>query len=135
MRFISIRAYDNYINANLERSLLEEAGINCHIKDEFTVTIDPLLSPALGGMKLMVEERSVKKAVELLHESDRLYLETVDCPNCRHPSLVFVSITTRYDSLLGKIRSLLVNGQEQEVKQLYRCNNCGYEMAQLPAGL
>lgn len=131
MKYIAIRSYDNYINANLERSLLEEAGIDCHIKDEFTVTIDPLLSPALGGMKLMVEEKSVTRALALLHESDRLYLQSVPCPNCKHPSLELITVTTRYKSWAAKIRSRLVNGQEQQVKQFYRCSNCGYEMKQL----
>lgn len=135
MKYISIRSYDNYINANLERSLLEEAGINCHIKDEFTVTIDPLLSPALGGMKLMVEEKNVTKALGLLNDSDRLYLQSVPCPNCKQSSLEFITVTTRYDSWIGKIKSLILNGQEQQVKQFYRCSNCGHEMTQLPAGL
>lgn len=131
MKYISIRAYDNYINANVERALLEGAGINCHIKDEFTVTIDPLLSPALGGMKLMVEEKNVTKALNLLHDSDRLYLQSVPCPNCTHTSLELITVTTRYNSWAGKIKSLLVNGQEERVRQFYRCQNCGYEMSEL----
>ena len=132
MKYISIRAYDNYIKANLERALLEEAGINCHIKDEFTVTIDPLLSPALGGMKLMVEEEHVEKALALLQDSDRLFLKSVPCPRCKHPSLEFITTTTSFDTWAGKIKSLLLNGQEQHVRQFYRCSNCGHEMEELP---
>jgi hypothetical protein len=36
--------------------MLQEAGINCHLQDEYTITIDPLLNYAVGGMKLMVYE-------------------------------------------------------------------------------
>ncbi len=32
----------------------EEEGINCWLKDENTVTIDPILTNAIGGIKLMV---------------------------------------------------------------------------------
>ena|SRR2546423_288806 len=132
VNYIPIRSYDNYVNANLELALLREAGINCHIKDEYTITIDPLLSPALGGMKLMVEEAGYSKALKLLEESDELYLQSIPCPFCRHRSLQLITKTTQYHTWIGKIKSLLVNGQEQQVKKFYRCSNCGHELTELP---
>jgi hypothetical protein len=67
--FIEIRSYDNYIYAHIVLAKLQDAGINCHLKDEYTITIDPLLSPALGGIKLMVAESQVGRALELLEET------------------------------------------------------------------
>ena len=69
-KFIEIRAYDNYIYAHIVLGRLQDAGIICHLKDEFTVTIDPLLSPALGGIKIMVAESQVARAEEILAESE-----------------------------------------------------------------
>ena len=69
-KFIPIRAYDNYLNANMDMGMLQAAGINCHLKDEYTITIDPLLSPALGGMKLMVEEAYLQEALSMLEGRD-----------------------------------------------------------------
>jgi hypothetical protein len=54
----------------MDLGMLQAAGINCHIKDEYTITIDPLLSPALGGMKLMVEASDFEAAVRVLNERD-----------------------------------------------------------------
>jgi hypothetical protein len=51
MNFIQVRSYDNYIYAHIVLSMLQDAGINCYLKDEYTITIDPLLSPALGGIR------------------------------------------------------------------------------------
>jgi hypothetical protein len=68
--FIEIRSYDNYIYAHIVLAKLQDAGINCHLKNEYTITIDPLLSPALGGIKLMVAESQVGRALELLEETD-----------------------------------------------------------------
>ena len=68
--FLPLRAYDNYLNANMDMGMLQAAGINCHIKDEYVITIDPFLSPALGGMKLMVEEADVEQARAILQERD-----------------------------------------------------------------
>jgi hypothetical protein len=70
MEFIQVRAFDNYIFAHIRMGMLQEAGINCHLKDEYTVTVDPFLSPALGGMKLMVESTQVQRALDLLKETD-----------------------------------------------------------------
>ncbi len=132
MNYIPIRAYDNYVKASIELSLLKEAGIICHIKDEYTITIDPLLSPALGGMKLMIAEDQVWQAKKLLADSDELYLKTVPCPNCKQHELQFIIETIHYTNWAGKIRSLLINGQEQQVTQFYRCNNCGHTFKELP---
>jgi len=54
MEFKKIAVYDNYMLANMTLGLLQENNINCHLNDEHTVTIDPLLSNAIGGSKLMV---------------------------------------------------------------------------------
>ena len=50
--------------------MLQEEGINCYLKDELTITVDPFLSPALGGMKLMVEDSQADRATELLKETE-----------------------------------------------------------------
>jgi Putative prokaryotic signal transducing protein len=69
MDYIQIRSYDNYIYAHIVLSMLQDAGINCHLKDEYTITIDPLLSPALGGIKLMVAGSQLARALELLEQT------------------------------------------------------------------
>ena len=69
--FVEVRAFDNYIYAHIVLARLQDAGINCHLKDEFTITIDPLLSPALGGIKLMVMAAQVDRALELLAETEQ----------------------------------------------------------------
>ena len=66
---MELRAFDNYITAHIVLSMLQDAGINCHLKDEYILTIDPLLSPALGGIKLMVAAAQVDRALELLAET------------------------------------------------------------------
>jgi hypothetical protein len=70
MNFICIRGYDSYINAHIQLGMLQEADINCHLKDEYSVTIDPFLSPAIGGIKLMVSEAHAQRAINLLKEVD-----------------------------------------------------------------
>ncbi len=70
MEYVQVRAFDNYISAHIRMGMLQEAGINCYLKDELTVTVDPFLSPMLGGMKLMVESSQMQRALKLLKETD-----------------------------------------------------------------
>jgi hypothetical protein len=69
--FIQIRSFDNYISAHIVLARLQDAGINCHLKDEYTITIDPLLSPALGGIKVMVAASQAERALEVLDEPEQ----------------------------------------------------------------
>ena len=66
MRFIAVRSYDNYISAHIILGRLKEEYINCFLQDEYSVTIDPFLSNAIGGIKLMVAESQAERAIELL---------------------------------------------------------------------
>ena len=71
MNFIQLRSFDNYIYAHITLGMLQDAGINCHLTDEHTITLDPFLSPAIGGMKLMVYPSQAQRAVELLEQAER----------------------------------------------------------------
>jgi len=51
--------------------MLQDKGINCHLADEYIITLDPLLSPAIGGMKLMVHEAQAQRAKKLLEDVDQ----------------------------------------------------------------
>ncbi len=56
MNMVTLRTFDNYFLANITLTRLQNAGINCFLKDEHTVTMDPILSNAIGGIKLVVKE-------------------------------------------------------------------------------
>jgi hypothetical protein len=71
MNYIQLRSFDNYINANIQLGMLQNEGINCHLMDEYIITLDPLLSPAIGGMKLMVHETQAQRAMKLLDEVEK----------------------------------------------------------------
>ena len=132
MNFIQLRSYDNYVNANMQLSMLKEEGINCYIKDEYTITIDPLLSPAIGGMKLMVDEQQIERAKQILEESDKTFLQTIQCPNCGQHAIEHIVQIKNPSGFLQKIMFMLVNGQEQEIKKYYKCASCGFKFDELP---
>jgi len=132
MYFVELRSFDNYIEANIVLSMLQSFNINCHLKDEHTVSIDPLLSPAIGGMKLMVHPTHVERAWDLLDEAEKTYLKHIACPICKAHALTTVSITKKHKCKLAALASMLLNGHSVEIKKLYKCTACGYDFKELP---
>ena len=66
MRFVQLRSFDNYIPAHIVLGRLKEEYINCYLQDEYSATIDPIISNAIGGIKLMVAESQAERAAEVL---------------------------------------------------------------------
>jgi DNA-directed RNA polymerase subunit RPC12/RpoP len=132
MEFLALRSFDNYIEANIVLNMLKASNINCHLKDEHIITIDPLLSPALGGMKLMVHHEDVERAWELMDEAEQQYLRGIPCPVCKAHALITVSVTKKYSNKLAALISMLLNGQSVEITKMYQCTRCGYDFKDLP---
>ena len=73
MDFLLLRSFDNYISASLTLARLDEEGITCYLKDEYTVTIDPLLSNAIGGIKLIVKKTDEPEARKMMQVFENEY--------------------------------------------------------------
>lgn len=68
MEYLVLQRFDNYIPAHIALGKLQAEFINCFLQDEYTVTVDPLLSNAIGGIKLMVAAPQAERAMEILGE-------------------------------------------------------------------
>jgi hypothetical protein len=82
MKFIIVQVYSNYIDANIIMGRLQEEGINCWLKDENTVTIDPILTNAVGGIKLMVPDSQGERTFELLKQFRDEQKSIIKCSRC-----------------------------------------------------
>lgn len=67
MKFVMLCSYDNYIPAHIALGRLTDSFITCYLQDEYSVTIDPFLSNAIGGIKLMVAESQAQRAIDILN--------------------------------------------------------------------
>lgn len=62
---ITIAVYDNAIDANIAKGLLESNDIHCQILHEMIAQTLPV-----GGVELQVDEEDQKRAQEILNKSD-----------------------------------------------------------------
>jgi DNA-directed RNA polymerase subunit M/transcription elongation factor TFIIS len=132
MDYVELRSFDNYIEANIIMSMLQSQSIVCHLKDEHIITIDPFLSPAIGGMKLMVHHSQVDRAWDLMDQAEAQYLKSRSCPICKSHGLSIVSIKKKHSCRLAALANMVLRGQSLEITKMYRCNNCGYDFKELP---
>ena len=65
-KLIRIKYYESPIEANRDKQILLENGIESFIANEQTIQSDWLLSQAIGGLQLQVFEEDVEKAKVLL---------------------------------------------------------------------
>ena len=132
MNFKQVASFDNYMLANMTLGLLQENGINCHIKDEHIVTVDPLLNPAVGGIKILVEESEFEKAQALLKQAEENYVKEIVCPHCQVHALTVEEITNAPADAWGKLKNRILYGQATTYKKQYRCTHCNKVFDELP---
>lgn len=131
MEVITVRTFDNYFYANLILTRLQHDGIECYLKDEHTVTIDPLLTNAVGGIKLVVKEADVDAANQLLEEYRQDYIKNAVCPKCSTNHFIEIAREEKGD-FVARIFKKFMPGYTTPVKHIYQCSNCGYECETLP---
>lgn len=132
MTFIAIRSFDNYIDANIIAGKLQTEGIVCFLRDEYTVTIDPILSNAIGGIKLTVPENQAERAKALLLQFDDEKKSILKCPKCGSDNVAYISNPANSGNWLSAIVTFLFGSYAVSIKKNYRCFDCGYEFEDLP---
>lgn len=65
-----VRSCNSMVEAELLKSVLESAGIDAQIPDEHALGINPGLTNALGGVRLLVHDDEFARADEVLSLSN-----------------------------------------------------------------
>ena len=131
MELVTVKTFDNYFLANITLTRLHAAGVECYLKDEHTVTIDPILTNAIGGIKLVVKKQHVEAVSALLDQYDAEYLQAATCPRCGSNSFAYVS-KPGVANYLTAILSWLFSSYSVAPNYVYQCGNCGFESERLP---
>jgi len=134
MELVTVRTFTNYFSANILLSKLRDGGIQCYLKDEFTVTIDPLLTYAVGGIKLVVKKEDATEVFEILQQFDAEYRRNAVCPKCGSHNIELVP-KRNAANMITAILSWLFSNYAVSAENVYQCSICGYESHALPEPL
>lgn len=127
MDYIPIWSYDNYVPAHIALGKLREEGFDCWLKDENTVTIDPILSNAIGGIKLMVHRDRAEEAWNLLKKLESQFKASILCPRCGSHDIELVSTPRKPSNWIMALFGYFMGGYALSVSQVYHCFKCGHE--------
>ncbi|MBL7723411.1 MAG: DUF2007 domain-containing protein [Chitinophagaceae bacterium] len=130
MDFVLLNSYTNYVDAHIARGVLEEEGINCWLKDENTVTIDPILSNAVGGIKLMVVSSQAERASALLERLRRESKATLSCPKCGSHNIELVSTPRKASNWFSALLGFITFSFAMPVEKVNHCFDCGHEFTE-----
>jgi predicted RNA-binding Zn-ribbon protein involved in translation (DUF1610 family) len=127
MDFVPVQYYLNYVDAHIAMGVLEAQGINCWLKDENTVTIDPILTHAVGGIKLMVGADQAEKAAGILRVMENEQKATHPCPKCNSLNIELVSTPRKVSNWLSVITFGFFANYAPKIDMVYHCFDCGHE--------
>ena len=131
-KLITIATFPDALKAQIMRGRLEAEGIPAFIADEHTITNQPYLYMAYGGVRLQVAEQDRDRAQAILSTGDSFAVEPTpehfpdQCPNC-HSGKVEETTSANNPSLLTVLRNLLLSRSPQQPVRRFSCSNCGYK--------
>jgi Putative prokaryotic signal transducing protein len=125
MEIVVLQSYVNYVEAHIAKGVLEERGIVCWLNDENTVTIDPILTNAVGGIKLMVEKDAAPEAWKILEDLKKENRPA--CPQCGSKNTELVSTPRKASNWISAITTFFLSSSAIAPDKVNHCFDCGHE--------
>ncbi len=130
-KFKTIARFQYSTEAQIIKGRLEAEGIQVFLSDNLTIDTDPLVSNAIGGVKLKVLSTDALKAQHILESIEKYSIDDdgkpVVCPNCNKKEIELFSTITDLKSFIAFLFGFLSGTLPFYTKDKYRCKNCDTE--------
>ncbi len=118
--FYTLGAFEYVADVQIIKGRLEAEGIQVFLRDENTLNSDPLISNAIGGVKLLVYASDKEEALEIYNEIRSYAVDQfgmpIICPNCKAAkSETYFKRNTLFYKLFPFFE-----------KKKYKCLKCGF---------
>lgn len=129
--FKTIATFQYSSEALIFKGRLEAEGIKVFLKDSYTIDTDPLVSNAIGGVKMQVKTEDAAKAQDVLKSVKKYSVDdngqSVACPNCKSEHIEVFSTIKDFKSLIAFLLGFLFGTLPFYAKHKYRCDDCKTE--------
>jgi len=113
--FTTIAVFQYSAEAQIIKGRLEAENINVFLADEYTIDTDPMVSNAIGGVKLQVYTEQTEVAKNIIRTIDAgLLKDPILCSNCKSSNF----------SLKMNIKNLFLKLIPVSGKFEYNCADC-----------
>ncbi|WP_299366000.1 DUF2007 domain-containing protein [Winogradskyella sp.] len=129
--FVTIARFQYSSEAQIIKGRLESDGIEVFLRDNITIDTDPLVSNAIGGIKLKVRAEDEKEAKKIL-KSIKAYAvddngNPITCPNCKRHEVEMYSSIDSLKAFLSFLIGVLTLTLPFHTRYKYVCENCKTE--------
>jgi len=128
--FRTIARFQYTSEAQIIKGRLEAEGIRVFLQDHVTIDTDPLVSNAIGGVKLKVLADDALKARHILGSIHQYALDDqgdkIYCPNCNGYKVELFSTLSNFKSLIAFLVSLISSTLPVYTRYKYKCCDCGH---------
>lgn len=132
--FSTVAVFQYSAEAQIIKGRLESEGINSFLVDNHTIDTDPLVSNAIGGVKLKVQKEDEEKARQVLDAISKYSVndegEQIICPEGNSDKVEFFTNVKSPGSLFFFGISFFVNTLPMVVNREYHCANCNNKFKQ-----
>ncbi|RXJ52722.1 DUF2007 domain-containing protein [Gelidibacter gilvus] len=129
--FTIVAIFQYSTEAQIIKGRLESDGIKVFLSDNLTIDTDPLVSKAIGGIKLKVLSHQAIEAQTILNSIQPYSLDdkgnSIKCPNCRSTHVELFSTIKDLKSLFWFLFGILFSSLPFYTKHKYRCEMCDTE--------
>ena len=129
--FKTIAKFQYSSEAQIIKGRLEADGIQVFLSDNLTIDTDPLISNAIGGVKLKVLASQEKEAKNILQTIKKYSVDDdgnqMECPNCNSKKIQLFSTITSLKSFFAFLIGLLFGTLPFHTRYKYKCDQCKTE--------
>ncbi|WP_411765968.1 DUF2007 domain-containing protein [Winogradskyella sp. A3E31] len=126
--FVTIAKFQYTSEAQIIKGRLEADGIEVFLRDNITIDTDPLVSNAIGGVKLKVLAKDMDAAKEILNSIKAFSLDDdgnpILCPNCNQNRVEMYSTINDFKSFFSFIVGFIFGTLPFSTRYQYQCDNC-----------
>lgn len=127
-KFTTIAKYQYTSEALIIKGRLEADGIQVFLSDNLTIDTDPLVSNAIGGVKLKVFTEDAFKARTILNKISKYSTDNdgnlLECPECKSHKIQLFSSITSFKSFFAFILGVLFGTLPIHACYKYQCDSC-----------
>lgn len=129
--FKTIAKFQYSAEAQIIKGRLESEGIQVFLSDNITIDTDPLVSNAIGGVKLKVLTTDAMEAQHILESISKYAINdegnAIHCSNCSSTEVQLFSTITSLKSFIAFVFGFISGTLPFYSKDKYRCANCNTE--------
>ncbi len=129
--FKTIAVFQYTTEAEVIKGRLEAEGIHVFLTDYTTIDTNPIVSNAIGGVKLKVYAEQEEEARAILNSISSYSLDddghAISCPNCQDTRIELFSTIKDLKSFMAFLVGFLFGTLPFHTRYSYRCESCQTE--------